>query len=170
MGKKNLKKQKKKKQKKKKNKMSSSFQSSAMLFRFVLVVCHPVASFRSGQWSIPCSVPKYMVCCLASDWCLHSSGVRSETMGLFSWTPPSLVISLILSSLLNPLLLSPLAKNLGGSVALLSSVFFMYLGPSHGRIEGEKKFNSGLPHPTGIVGRKNYSIILYGFNVREWDT
>ena len=134
--------------------MSSSFQSSAMLFRFVLVVCHPVASFRSGQWSIPCSVPKYMVCCLASDWCLHSSGVRSETMGLFSWTPPSLVISLIFSSLLNPLLLSPLAKNLGGSVALLSGVFFMYLGPSHGRIKGEKNSTAVYPTLLGLLEEK----------------
>lgn len=57
------------------------FKVSAMLFRFVPGLRHPVTSFRSGQWSIPYSVPKYMVCYLESDWCLHSSGVRSWTMG-----------------------------------------------------------------------------------------
>ena len=129
------------------------FKVSAMLFRFVQGVRHPVASFRSGQWSIPYPVPKYMVCYLASDWCLHSSGVRSETMGCSPELLP-LLWFLILSSLLKPPLLSPLAKKVGGSVPLLSCVFFMCLGPSHRQIEGGKNSTGVYPTLLGLLKEK----------------
>lgn len=127
--------------------VSSVFKAFAMLFRSVPVVCHPMASPRSGRGLLYTSVLRCMVCYLASDPCLHSSGVRSKIMGLLSWTPPSLWFLWYFPvfwthfSVLWP-------KTWGFSYSSLLCPFHdcMYLGPSGRRIEVEKKINGGFPY------------------------
>lgn len=67
-----------------------------MLFRSVPVVCHPVDNRGSGLFHI--SVLKCIVCYLASDSCMYSSGVRLGITGLLSWIHSLPTSSLILSS------------------------------------------------------------------------
>ena len=134
--------------------MSSSFQS----FCHVIQIC-PRCTPPSGQfqiWTVVYSIPGTQVHGMLFGIRLMLAQFRGEVRnyGLFSWALPSLVISLILSSLLKPPLLSPLAKNLGGSVPLLSCVFFMCLGPSHRRIEGGKNSTGVYPTLLGLLKEK----------------
>ena len=103
--------------------VGSVFKAFAMLFRPVPVVCHPMASLRSGQWSILyLSTQVYgMLFSIRSMPAQFRGEVRNYGAALLNSSLS--VISLILSSLLNPPLFSPLAKNLGIQL-LFSAVSF----------------------------------------------
>ena len=146
--------------------MSSSFQS----FCHVIQIC-PRCTPPSGQfqiWTVVYSIPSTQVHGMLFGIRLMLAQFRGEVRnyGLFSWAPPSLVISDTFQSFETPTFEPSGQKSWRFSSSSLLCIFHVS-GPKSQADRGRKKFNRGLPHPTGIVERKNYSIILSGFNVHE---
>lgn len=135
--------------------VSSVFKAFAMLFRSVPVVCHPMASPRSGQWSIVyLSTQVYgMLFSIRSMPAQFRGEVKNYGVALLNSSLS--VISLILSSLLNPLF-SPLAKNLGVQL-LFSAVSFSWLHVSRAKWQedrGRKKNQWGFSLLLGLLKAK----------------
>lgn len=92
-------------------------------------------------------VLKCIVYYLASDLCMHSSGVRPGITGLLSWIHSLSAISLIPSSpmKLHILVLWPKTWGFSYPTLLWTSHDCMHLGPSGRKMEG-KKISGGLLH------------------------
>lgn len=86
------------------------------------------------------SVLKCIVYYLASDLCMHSSGVRPGITGLLSWIHSLSAISLIPSSpmKLHILVLWPKTWGFSYPTLLWTSYDYMHLGPSGRKMEGKK--------------------------------
>ena len=133
-------------------------------------ICPCCAKARGQSWNwivgYPISVLKWVTCFLASDPCMHSSGVRPGTIGLLSecisslwslWYFPVLWRSPFWFSGQKPGLQLP-----------YSAVFFSWLPASTAqRQENRERGNKSTgvcPTLLGLLKVKNHGIVWYGFN------